>query len=125
ADVATVQLGVDTSTQQVWTSDKQGIYPAVTLAIAKKGGENAVRVAEMVEARVAELENQLIPHGISVEITRDYGKTAADKSNTLIGKLIFATTAVVILVVIAMGWREAIVVGMAIVVTLMMTLFAS
>lgn len=125
ADVATVQLGVDTSTQQVWTSDKQGIYPAVTLAIAKKGGENAVRVAEMVEARVAELENQLIPHGISVEITRDYGKTAADKSNTLIGKLIFATTAVVILVIIAMGWREAIVVGMAIVVTLMMTLFAS
>ncbi|CAH8197641.1 efflux RND transporter permease subunit [Vibrio aestuarianus] len=125
SDVATVNLGVDTPTQHVWTSDKQGIYPAVTLAIAKKGGENAVRVAQVVEARVAELENQLIPKGISVEITRDYGQTAADKSNTLIAKLIFATTAVVILVVLAMGWREAIVVGIAIIVTLMITLFAS
>ncbi|MDF9399517.1 efflux RND transporter permease subunit [Vibrio sp. 1180_3] len=125
SDVATVNLGVDTPTQHVWTSDKQGIYPAVTLAIAKKGGENAVRVAQVVEARVAELENQLIPKGINVEITRDYGQTAADKSNTLIAKLIFATTAVVILVVLAMGWREAIVVGIAIIVTLMITLFAS
>ncbi|CAH8209126.1 efflux RND transporter permease subunit [Vibrio aestuarianus] len=125
SDVATVNLGVDTPTQHVWTSDKQGIYPAVTLAIAKKGGENAVRVAQIVEARVAELENQLIPKGISVEITRDYGQTAADKSNTLIAKLIFATTAVVILVVLTMGWREAMVVGIAIIVTLMITLFAS
>ena len=125
SDVATVNLGVDTPTQHVWTSDKQGIYPAVTLAIAKKGGENAVRVAQVVEARVAELENQLIPKGINAEITRDYGQTAADKSNTLIAKLIFATTAVVILVVLAMGWREAIVVGIAIIVTLMITLFAS
>jgi multidrug efflux pump subunit AcrB len=112
-DIAAVGLGVNTATQNVWTSDKNGIYPAVTLAIAKKSGENAVDVAKAVETRVVELQNQLIPHGIKVEITRDYGKTAADKSNTLIGKLAFATTAVVILVLLTMGWREAIVVGLA------------
>ncbi|MBY8072606.1 efflux RND transporter permease subunit [Vibrio fluvialis] len=124
-DIAAVGLSVNTATQNVWTSDKNGIYPAVTLAIAKKSGENAVDVAKAVETRVAELQNQLIPHGIKVEITRDYGKTAADKSNTLIGKLAFATTAVVILVLLTMGWREAIVVGLAVIVTLMITLFAS
>ncbi|SDH01099.1 Multidrug efflux pump subunit AcrB [Vibrio xiamenensis] len=124
-DIASVKFGTNTPTQNVWTSDKQGIYPAVTLAIAKKSGENAVNVASAVESRVNELKNTLIPQGIDVTITRDYGKTAADKSNTLIGKLAFATAAVVILVVLAMGWREAIVVGLAIVVTLMITLFAS
>ncbi|KJY83955.1 multidrug transporter AcrB [Vibrio galatheae] len=124
-DIAEVKLGADTPTQNVWTSDKQQVYPAVTIAIAKKAGENAVNVAKTIEARVLELKNQLIPDGIHVDITRDYGKTAADKSNTLIGKLAFATTAVVILVLLTMGWREALVVGFAIVVTLMITLFAS
>ncbi len=124
-DIATVKMGADTPSQNVWTSDKSGIYPAVTIAIAKKGGENAVDVAKEVEERLVELQNQLIPDGIDVEITRDYGKTAADKSNTLIGKLAFATTAVVILVLLTMGWREALVVGLAIVVTLLITLFAS
>ena len=124
-DVAEIKLGTNTPSQNVWTSDKSGIYPAVTIAIAKKSGENAVNVANAIESRLAELENQLIPQGIDVEITRDYGKTAADKSNTLIGKLAFATTAVVLLVLLTMGWREALVVGFAIVVTLMITLFAS
>ncbi|KOO11320.1 hypothetical protein AKJ18_29715, partial [Vibrio xuii] len=118
-------MGADTPTQNGWTSDKSGIYPAVTIAIAKKSGENAVNVANAIESRLVELENQLIPDGVNVEITRDYGKTAADKSNTLIGKLAFATTAVVVLVLITMGWREALIVGFAVVVTLMITLFAS
>ncbi|ENM3768743.1 efflux RND transporter permease subunit, partial [Vibrio cholerae] len=124
-DIATVSFGVNTPTQNVWTGDRDGIHPAVTIAIAKKGGENAVDVARAVEARLVSLENQLIPQGIDVDITRDYGQTAADKSNTLMGKLAFATTAVVILVLLTMGWREALVVGMAIIVTLMITLFAS
>ncbi len=124
-DIATVSFGVNTATQNVWTGDRDGIHPAVTIAVAKKGGENAVDVAKAVEARLVSLENQLIPQGIDVDITRDYGQTAADKSNTLMGKLAFATTAVVILVLLTMGWRESIVVGMAIIVTLMITLFAS
>ncbi|HGS5405351.1 TPA: efflux RND transporter permease subunit [Vibrio cholerae] len=124
-DIASVSFGVNTPTQNVWTGDRDGIHPAVTIAVAKKGGENAVDVAKAVEARLVSLENQLIPQGIDVDITRDYGQTAADKSNTLIGKLAFATMAVVILVLLTMGWRESIVVGMAIIVTLMITLFAS
>ncbi|EOE2081153.1 efflux RND transporter permease subunit [Vibrio cholerae] len=124
-DIASVSFGVNTPTQNVWIGARDGIHPAVTIAVAKKGGENAVDVAKAVEARLVSLENQLIPQGIDVDITRDYGQTAADKSNTLIGKLAFATTAVVILVLLTMGWRESIVVGMAIIVTLMITLFAS
>ena len=67
----------------------------------------------------------LIPDDVQVSLTRDYGKTASDKANTLIGKLIFATAAVVLLVWFSMGWREAIVVGTAIIITLALTLFAS
>lgn len=125
SDIATVTLGANTPTQHVWTSDKSNLVPAVTIAIAKKAGENAVTVAQDVEARLQKLENQLIPANVKVDVTRNYGNTAAEKSHTLIGKLMFATGAVVILVLITMGWREAIVVGIAVMITLMMTLFAS
>ncbi|SIO96363.1 efflux RND transporter permease subunit [Vibrio spartinae] len=125
SDIATVTLGANTPTQHVWTSDKSNLVPAVTIAIAKKAGENAVTVAQDVETRLQGLENQLIPANVKVDVTRNYGNTAAEKSHTLIGKLMFATCAVVILVLITMGWREAIVVGIAVMITLMMTLFAS
>ncbi|MHA2938860.1 efflux RND transporter permease subunit [Vibrio sp. RC27] len=125
SDVAEIKIGADTPSQNVWTSNKESIHPAVTIAVAKKAGENAVDVANQVETRLEELKNQLIPENISVDITRDYGQTAAEKSSKLIGKLAFATAAVVLLVILAMGWREAIVVGIAIVITLMITLFAS
>ncbi|MCE0495389.1 efflux RND transporter permease subunit [Vibrio salinus] len=124
-DVASVNLRAGVPTANVWTSDKTKVDPAVTIAVAKKTGENAVVVAAAVEKRLQALRNTLIPDGVKIDITRDYGKTALSKSNTLIGKLVFATGAVVILVLLTMGWREAIVVGMAIVVTLMATLFAS
>jgi multidrug efflux pump subunit AcrB len=99
--------------------------PAVTLAIAKKSGENAVVIAAALEQRLAALEGVLIPDGVQATITRNYGKTANDKARTLIGKLVFATTAVVLLVLLALGWREAVVVGVAVVLTLAVTLFAS
>ncbi len=125
SDIATVNMRANVPTENVWTSDKNKVDPAVTIAVAKKAGENAVVVAAAVEKRLESLRNTLIPDSIKIDITRDYGKTALSKSNTLIGKLVFATGAVVILVLLAMGWREAIVVGMAIIVTLMATLFAS
>ncbi len=129
-DIADIHMATGTPTQRVWTTQKQNaqitnIVPAVTIAIAKKAGENAVEVAHAVEKQVNSLQNQLIPQGVQIEVTRNYGHTAAEKSNTLIGKLAFATLAVVLLVWLTMSWREAIVVGIAIVVTLMMTLFAS
>ncbi len=99
--------------------------PAVTLAIAKKPGSNAVVIAQALRERLHALEGTFIPEGVHATVTRDYGRTADDKATTLIHKLIFATSSVVLLVLLTLGWREAVVVGAAVVVTLAVTLFAS
>jgi len=124
-DVADVTLAADIPHQNVWHGEDGKLYPAVTIAVAKQPGKNAVEVTEAIEQRIKEIHNVLIPDNIQTSITRDYGATAKDKSNTLIGKLIFATSAVIILVLLTMGWREAIVVGVAVSITLTITLFAS
>ncbi|MER1968301.1 efflux RND transporter permease subunit [Castellaniella sp. GW247-6E4] len=98
---------------------------AVTLAITKKPGENAIEVADAVTRRVAELRGQVIPDNIQVTETRNYGATADDKARTLIRKLAFATLSVVLLVMAALGRREALIVGLAVGLTLAATLFAS
>ncbi len=102
-----------------------GTAPAVTLAIAKQPGSNASDITRSVEQRVEALRGQLIPDGIEIQVTRDYGQTASDKAMKLIQKLVFATGSVVLLVLLALGWREAIVIGAAVVLTLALTLFAS
>ncbi len=100
-------------------------YPAVTLTVTKKPGANAVDVAAGAQARLAELKNSVIPPDVQVSITRDYGVTAAAKANKLIQKLAFATASVILLVGLALGKREAVVVGAAVILTLTATLFAS
>ncbi len=100
-------------------------YPAVTISITKKPGENAVDVSRAVAARLQSLHNTLIPAGIEATVTRDYGETAAEKANKLIQKLAFATGSVILLVGFALGRREAIIVGAAVILTLTATLFAS
>ena len=134
-NVADVVSGPDQPESYVWfgtgpsaaTTDlAQGVSaPAVTIAVAKKPGTNAVDIATQIEARLENLKGTFIPDGVNVAITRNYGVTANDKASTLIKKLIFATASVVLLVVVALGWREAIIVGSAVVVTLAVTLFAS
>ena len=103
----------------------RGEFPAVTIAVSKKPGENAVNIANQVLRRVAQLKGTVIPEGLEVTITRNYGETANDKAQQLIHKLIFATLSVVILVIVALGWREALIVGIAVLLTLAATLFAS
>ena len=130
ADVATIKSGGDLPTQYVWHSSKQagpatGVAPAVTIAIAKKPGSNAADITSAVSRRIEALRGTVIPDGIEVEITRDYGQTATDKAQKLIQKLVFATLSVVLLVLFALGRREAIVVGSAVVLTLALTLAAS
>lgn len=125
ADVAEIRDGADTPTSTVWMSQHNQFFPAVTLSIAKQPGINAVDLVQSVQQHLAKIQHILVPDGIQITVTRDYGKTASDKANTLIGKLIFATFAVVLLVLISMGWREALVVGGAIILTLALTLFAS
>ncbi|KAF1721266.1 efflux RND transporter permease subunit [Pseudoxanthomonas wuyuanensis] len=131
-DVADIQSGADLPIAYVWhgapagrDGPAAGSAPAVTLAIAKKPGSNAADITGAVAQRLQGLRGQTIPDGVNVEITRDYGLTATDKAQTLIKKLIFATLSVVLLVLLALGRREAVVVGSAVVLTLAMTLFAS
>jgi multidrug efflux pump subunit AcrB len=134
-DVATVLSGADQPTQYAWLGTGpaaeqkgftvQGEFPAVTLAIAKQPGTNAVDIANAVIARFDALKGIVVPDGVEVTVTRNYGETADNKAKTLIKKLVFVTIAVVILVLLALGWREAIIVGVAVVVTLMLMLFAS
>ena len=134
-DVADVKDGADQPSSYVWmgtgpaAADKdikaKGEYTAVTIAISKKPGANAVDVADKLLARVAELKGSVIPSDVQVSTTRNYGETANDKAMKLIKKLIFATAAVVLLVWLTMGKREALVVGIAVMLTLAATLFAS
>lgn len=99
--------------------------PAVTIAIAKKPGVNAVDVADNVIKRIEQLKGTFIPDGVNVTVTRNYGATAKAKSDKLIHKLIIETIAVSILIWLALGIREAFIVAAAVVITLALTLFAS
>jgi multidrug efflux pump subunit AcrB len=125
SDVAEVTDGPAQPARYVWTGSAQGEHPAVTLQITKKPGENAVGVAERVLARAAELRGTVIPDAVQVSVTRNYGATANDKAQQLITKLIFATLSVIVLVFATLGWREAFIVGVAVLLTLATTLFAS
>jgi multidrug efflux pump subunit AcrB len=131
-DVAEIRAGADLPTSYAWhgapawrDGPETGIAPAVTIAVAKQPGSNASDITRAISARIDALHGSLIPQGVQVTITRDYGHTANDKAMTLITKLVFATLSVVLLVLFALGWREAIVVGTAVVLTLALTLFAS
>ena len=99
--------------------------PAVTIAIAKQPNVNAVSVSNNVIKRIEQLKGTFIPDGVNVTVTRNYGDTAKAKSDKLITKLIIETLAVAALIWLALGWREAFIVGTAVVITLALTLFAS
>ncbi|MEN8175902.1 MAG: efflux RND transporter permease subunit, partial [Pseudomonadota bacterium] len=100
--------------------------PAVTIAIAKKEGTNGVTVASAVIDRVDELMGKLIPTNVDFAITRNYGETARDKVNELIGKLFKATGFVFVLVLLAFfAFRPALVVVLVIPVVLLMTIFVA
>ncbi|MBS0314540.1 MAG: efflux RND transporter permease subunit [Proteobacteria bacterium] len=127
-DVASVRDGPLPPARYVWygsAGKDGGEYPAVTIAVTKKPGENAIDVADAVMRRVGALRNTVIPADVTVAETRNYGATANDKAQKLIQKLLFATLSVVALVFVALGRREAAIVGAAVVLTLTATLFAS
>ncbi|UCE89521.1 MAG: efflux RND transporter permease subunit, partial [Pseudomonadota bacterium] len=119
-----VWLGTGPSAQSKGISGR-GEFPAVTVAIAKQPGTNAVDIANQVVERIEQLKGIFIPDGVHVTVTRNYGETADAKAKQLISKLLFATISVVLLVLVAIGWREALIVGLAVVITLAITLFAS
>ena len=134
-DVAEIKPGPDQPEQFVSFgtgagADKIGLAngvrsPAVTLAVAKKPGMNASVIADEVIERLQQLRGIMIPDDVEFTVTRNYGETADAKAKKLIHKLIFVTVSVIFLVMVSLGWREAVVVGSAVIVTLTVTLFAS
>ena len=130
SDVARVEQTPtqDQSRAWRWARDDKGAWhmaPAVSLAIAKRAGANAVTVSEQVVERVDLLRGSLIPAGVDVAVTRNYGETANEKANELIFHLALATVSIVALIGFAIGWREAGVTAIVIPTTIMLTMFAS
>ena len=130
ADVAEVSFVPDTSDRIVSHLTRAGDgsvvrSPAVTLAVAKRAGANAVVVAEAALHRIESLHGTVIPDSVTLTVTRDYGETANEKANELLFHLGLATVSIIGLVLLAIGWRESIVVAIVIPVTILLTLFAA
>jgi multidrug efflux pump subunit AcrB len=130
-DVAKVVIGPSPQEHRVWFEQpekKNGHWdrvPAVSVAFAKRTGANAVVVAEDLLARLKTVEGRLVPHDVSVTVTRDYGETANEKANELLFHLGLATVSIVVLIAFAIGWREAVVTAVVIPTTILLTLFAA
>ncbi|WP_395647608.1 efflux RND transporter permease subunit [Terricaulis sp.] len=130
-DVADVSMGPREDQARVWrfTREDEGarsfMAPAVSLAIAKRDGANAVLVSQAIERRLHQLEGRLIPAGVEAVLTRNYGETANEKANELLFHLALATASIVVLIVFTIGWREAMVTAFVIPTTILLTLFAS
>ena len=121
-DVAQVTDGGEEPSQYVRFSDGRGFYPAVTIAVSKRKGTNAVTVGEDVLNRLAPLRGAAIPSDVEMTITRNYGDTAKEKSNELLWHMLIAVISVSVLIAITLGLRESLIVFTAIPVTLALTL---
>jgi multidrug efflux pump subunit AcrB len=105
--------------------DGSRLFPAVHVAVAKQKGANAVRVAEDVIARLEELEATHLPEGVHLRITRNYGATADEKVDELVEALAVAIVIVVGLIAYVLGWREALVVAVAVPITFSLVLLVN
>ena len=125
-DVAKVSDGKDEDEREVSTAlagaQASPLQTAVTIAVSKRRGANATHVADNILARIAEVRQGLLAKELQVAVTRNYGETAKEKSDELLYHMLLATVSVTILIALALGWREAIVVAIAIPVTLALTL---
>ncbi|MCB2101906.1 MAG: efflux RND transporter permease subunit [Rhodobacterales bacterium] len=131
-DVAHVVVGAKPEEHRVWhleppTAGQEGWTrkPAVTIALAKREGANAVDVANQALAQLAAVRDRLVPPGVEVKLTRDYGATALEKSDELLFHLGLATISIVILITVMLGWREGLVVLVVVPTTILLTLFAA
>jgi multidrug efflux pump subunit AcrB len=127
-EVAQISDGAEETSQYVFfgsgmanaaTANDQ---PAVTLSIAKRPGANATAVARQVLQKIEALKGRTIPNDVDVAITRNYGETAAEKSNELLAHMGIAVLGVSLLVLLILGWRESIIIALAIPSTLALTL---
>ena len=129
-DVASVVVSPNTAEHRVWNdvNDHDGTWkrvPAVSVALSKRAGANAVVVSQELSRRLEGLKSRLIPDDVQVTTSRDYGETANEKANELLFHLGLATVSIVVLIAIAIGWREALVTLIVIPTTILLTLFAA
>ncbi|MEJ2007668.1 MAG: efflux RND transporter permease subunit [Acidobacteriota bacterium] len=132
-DVATIKDGPSEASDyvlfgygkaaKVTQKSRIGEFPAVTLSVSKLKGTNAVTTADSVLKMVNDLKGNVIPEGVHLTVTRDYGRSAEQKSNELLEHLLIATLSVTLLIALALGWRPSIVVLAAVPVTLAFALF--
>jgi multidrug efflux pump subunit AcrB len=104
---------------------ENALYEAVTLSVAKKKGTNATHIAERALQKIDALKGNVIPSGVEITTTRNYGETAKDKSDELLKHMLLAAASVTLLIALALGWRESIVVGVAVPVTLALTILVT
>ncbi len=128
-DVATLSDGPDERSSYTWlgSGGAEGVapgswLPAVHVSVAKQKGTNAVAVAARIERRLEELSHTHLPEGVHVRVTRNQGETANDKVNELLESLAVAVLIVIALIAWSLGWREALVVTVAVPVTFGLTL---
>ena len=126
-DVADIADGAEEPSQYVFfgsgaANKLSADEPAVTLSIAKRPGANAISVARQVLKKVDTLKGYIIPSDVQVTVTRNYGLTAEDKSNELLWHMLLAVVSVSFLILLVLGWRESIIVMLAIPATLALTL---
>ena len=100
----------------------QTTFDAVHIAVAKQRGTNAVAVAQDIINTVNSLKGSIIPEEIKVQVTRNYGDTADHKVNELIMHLTVAIITVLLLLLVALGWREALIVAVSIPIIYSLTL---
>ncbi|MES1975263.1 MAG: efflux RND transporter permease subunit [Pseudomonadota bacterium] len=129
-DVARVEQGPgeDQARSWRWARGEGGSWsmaPAVSVAVAKRAGANAVTVSTAIVDRIEALKGTLIPDSAIVTVTRNYGESANEKANELLFHLGLATVSIVILIGFAIGWREAGVTAIVIPTTILLTMFAS
>jgi multidrug efflux pump subunit AcrB len=131
-DVAEITDGPEEPSEYVFigfgsASEKhrKGISEAVTISFAKKKGTNATHIAERLHDKLEAMKGGVIPEGVEIETTRNYGETAKEKSDELLKHMFIAALSVTFLIALALGWRESIVVLVAIPVTLALTIFVT
>ena len=131
--IATIEEGPETSNQYVYfgygNADTlknafKGEYAAVTLSIAKKKGADAMNISEHILDKMEELKKKIIPGGVQVSTTRNYGETASEKVSELLFHLFISIVVVTLFVMLAMGWRGGLVVFLSVPVTFALTLFS-
>jgi multidrug efflux pump subunit AcrB len=122
-EVATIKVEGDDPKDYVFQGNSQGmVEPAVTLTLAKRPGANATEVVKQARTRLEALRGKVIPVDIGMTVSRDYGHTAAEKSNELLWHMGIAVLGVTLLILFFLGARESMVVLLAIPTTLALTL---